>query len=283
MRIVASANPQVRRRRVAPAGSAFVGPIDGIGTPIGAYSLRRLLSTYTANKAVRVRRLSDNVEADIGFTPAGLFDLTSFAIFVGGLGGTIVTWYDQSSGTPNDLTQGTQALQPTLTPASGIFANQAVAAFTRASGHKLANAAITTLNQPYTLMGVSVRLASTAAFSTLVGVSTGGNPVMDYNSTANTIRFTAGVSITLGGVTDTIGHCIAASVNGASSRWCLDGVASAFSGTPGAAAIGSLAIGTEGGNSLDGQIAEVLVFNSNLSDGNMQTIQADQKAFYGTP
>ena len=46
-----------------------------------AYSLRKLRTTYTGN-AIRVRRLSDNVEQDFGFV-ANELDTTSMLDFVG--------------------------------------------------------------------------------------------------------------------------------------------------------------------------------------------------------
>ena len=282
MRTVANANPQVRRRRTALLGAAFVGPIDGIGTPVAAYSLRRLLSSYVANKAVRIRRASDAVEQDFGFMPSGAFDVAGAQTFIGASSGTIVTIYDQS-GNGNDLTQTLAPNQPNFTSASALISNNPTMSFVRASAHKLFLASIANLNQPYTLMAVAARTGSTASFSTIFGVSAGGNPVLDYNSSVNTLRFTAGASITLAGVSDNVAHCLGASVNAAASRWCLDGAPSAFSATPGAGLISSLALGTEGGNSLDGIIAEAIAFNTALSDGNMQSVQANQKAFYGTP
>ena len=42
-------------------------PLDGLTAPSSAYSLRRLRSAYTANKAIRLLRASDSAEQDIGF------------------------------------------------------------------------------------------------------------------------------------------------------------------------------------------------------------------------
>jgi Alpha-L-arabinofuranosidase B, catalytic len=82
-----------------------------------AFSFRKLRNAY-AGSAVRIRRSSDNAEADIGFDGEGDFDTAAAASHIGGGSGFIVTWYDQS-GNGRDVTQATAADQPTYT-ASGI-------------------------------------------------------------------------------------------------------------------------------------------------------------------
>ena len=111
---------------------ASVAEIDGLTIPSplldtyanaeAAFSVRRLYSLYTG-ACMRVRRDSDNIEADIGFDTNNEFGLTSpvsnatsgtytdFADFIGhGTGsaanGFVRTWYDQSqaggTGSGND-------------------------------------------------------------------------------------------------------------------------------------------------------------------------------------
>lgn len=61
-----------------------------------AYSLRRLRCAY-AGSAIQVRRSSDNTTSDIGFTAAGDLDTTALKTFVGvGNSGFVTIWYDQS-------------------------------------------------------------------------------------------------------------------------------------------------------------------------------------------
>lgn len=74
-----------------------------------AYSFRKLRNAY-AGSAVRIRRSSDNAEADIGFS-GNDFDTAAAATHIGGGSGFIVTWYDQS-GNSLDSTQSTAASQP---------------------------------------------------------------------------------------------------------------------------------------------------------------------------
>lgn len=80
------------------ANAGFVGVMDELSvTPVRAYSVRRLTSSYTGS-AIRVRRSSDNAEADIGFTATGDLDETALLAHVGAGDGFVHTWYDQSGG-----------------------------------------------------------------------------------------------------------------------------------------------------------------------------------------
>lgn len=85
---------------------------DQIGSPVGLYGFRKLRAAYSGN-AVRVRRSSDDAEADIGFASDGSFDSAAFSSHVGVGTGYCVTWYDQS-GNGYDLAQGTNASQPII-------------------------------------------------------------------------------------------------------------------------------------------------------------------------
>ena len=88
-------------------GKTIIGPrpvsvpllLDTYPNAEVAYSLRKLRTAYTGS-AIRVRRLSDNTEQDIGFVGNDL-DTTSLLSFVGASNGFITTWYDQS-GNDND-------------------------------------------------------------------------------------------------------------------------------------------------------------------------------------
>lgn len=87
-------------------------PLDLFPNAEVAYSLRKLSSTYTGS-AVRIRRVSDNSQLDIGFDSNGNLDTTTLSSFVGASSGTVSVWYDQSGNNKN-MTQTASTSQPVL-------------------------------------------------------------------------------------------------------------------------------------------------------------------------
>ena len=85
--------------------------IDTYSGATAAYSLRLLSSSYSGN-AVKVRRASDNAEADIGFSGDSL-DVSALATHCGSSEGFVSVWYDQS-GNANNATQTTASNQPRI-------------------------------------------------------------------------------------------------------------------------------------------------------------------------
>ena len=84
-----------------------------IATPAaGAYSLRKLSSTYGGN-AIQVRRSSDNTTQDIGFAFDGNLDTNSLTSFVGSGDAYVTIWYDQSGNSYNAI-QNTLTNQPKI-------------------------------------------------------------------------------------------------------------------------------------------------------------------------
>lgn len=87
--------------------------LDNISTAsTAAYSLRKLRAAYSGS-AIRVRRSSDNVEADIGFTADGDLNQVALLAHCGANNGFVTTWYDQS-GNARNVTQATAGSQPQI-------------------------------------------------------------------------------------------------------------------------------------------------------------------------
>ena len=76
-----------------------------------AYSVRQLANT--AALAMRIREDGTDTELDIGFDSNGDLDTAAIASHCGANNGYVVTWYDQS-GSQNDATQGTTTSQPQI-------------------------------------------------------------------------------------------------------------------------------------------------------------------------
>jgi hypothetical protein len=209
-----------RGHRIVPGQAA---PLDGFTQPGGAYSFRKLRSTY-AGPAVRLRRASDNAELDINFLGCTGFtgcpwDSAAAAAHCASTTCFVKTIYDQS-GNARDLTQATAGSQPqlifncngalpcwratagatsllgpSLTPATGVLSVSAVG--NRGAG--------TGACQFLRENGFASRLTSTAAAPTwtLAGAASGS-----VSASAADAAWHAGVGV----------------INGASSVLNIDGV-----------------------------------------------------------
>ena len=124
----------------APA-TEYLDQIEGAGTPTAAYSVDKVVSTYT-DAVVRVRRASDNEEADVAFdndtitldsavdnfstgslsATLGEFVAASGYTDVDSLGSPqdafVATWYDQAGS--NDATQIVGDYQPQIVSAGAL-------------------------------------------------------------------------------------------------------------------------------------------------------------------
>ena len=91
--------PARRRQQKAPS---YI--LDTLGvTTYAAFSIRKVRGAYSGG-CLRLRRSSDNAEADIGFGADGWLDTDAVTTHLGGANGFIRTWYDQS-GNGRDLVQ----------------------------------------------------------------------------------------------------------------------------------------------------------------------------------
>ncbi len=159
---------------------APVAVLDGISpAPSFAFGLRRLLSAY-AGTALRVRRGSDNAEADIGFGANGLLDTAALLAFCGDAG-WVSRWHDQAGGAPASQTNA--ALQP------GIVAGGAVTLMGGAPGLAFAQGRMLTagasLGGDVSLVVAGMRSSAASGFQVVdQAVCTkfgGGNAGLHFN------------------------------------------------------------------------------------------------------
>ena len=94
--------------------------LDDYSGATAAYSLRLLDSTYSGD-AIRVRRLSDNTEQNIGFVSNEL-DTASLETFCSGTDGFVAIWYDQSGNAANSA-QVTATYQPKIVASGSTITN----------------------------------------------------------------------------------------------------------------------------------------------------------------
>ena len=72
---------------------------------------------------MKVRRASDDAEADIGFDSNGDLDTAAIATHCGASNGYVSVWYDQANvgGTPNNATQSTSGNQPQIYDGTAVL------------------------------------------------------------------------------------------------------------------------------------------------------------------
>src|SRR5882762_7876216 len=160
--------------------------LDGITTGIkDAYSTRKLLTVY-ASSAIRVQRISDNAQQDIGFS-ANVLDTAALATFCSGTTGKVVTWYDQAGG-GNNLTQGTIANAPIIYQSGAVNALNTKPAilFVAANSTTLNNATLTGNPVDTLFQNAVVSLNDTAGTEAISagagGGGGGGNDSMSWRT-----------------------------------------------------------------------------------------------------
>lgn len=111
---------------------------NGYGVANAAYSLRKLRASHSG-ACIKVRRSSDEVEADVAFDADGLLSEASpitvthgnysgdmnLAALCAGTDGYVVTWYDQSQSDPYDAVQITSYHQPQIVSSGALIMDNA--------------------------------------------------------------------------------------------------------------------------------------------------------------
>jgi hypothetical protein len=113
-----------------PVFSSFVGG-NPDNSAAAAYSLRKVKSDYTG-PAVRIRRTSDDIDADVAFdtndtvsndsivTEVLSGNQSTLQAFISGTNAAVAIWYDQS-GSSNNATQTTDANQPLIAAGGNLL------------------------------------------------------------------------------------------------------------------------------------------------------------------
>ena len=240
--------------------------------PVAAFSLRKVSLAYTGDGAL-VRRSSDNAQQAIGYVGQDL-DISALTTFVGVNNGFSVTLYNQFAF--NHATQSTAGSQP-LFVASGVvnlingrpflnFNGSYTLVFPTSvtAAHVFAVArAATSPNSTNEMLGGAER-----AFSFGLGTSLTGLFAFDG---ANVIQTSA---------TDTLPHQASFRCGGATGRIRVDGVqrVTGFVNNVVVDRIGNRS-GTP--RPFYGDVSEILIYDSILSDANELILEANQKTYYG--
>jgi hypothetical protein len=106
-----------------------------------AYSVRKLDKDYTGY-CMKVRRASDDAEADIGFDSNGDLDTAAIATHCGASAGYVSVWYDMS-GNSNNATQSTSGNQPQIYNGTAVHTVNGKPAFDTVTGAYMQTASFT--------------------------------------------------------------------------------------------------------------------------------------------
>jgi hypothetical protein len=265
-----------------------------------AYSTRKLRTAY-AGAAIRVRRSSDNVEADIGFSGNSL-DTAALTAHVGASSGFVVTWYDQS-GNARNVTQATTTSQPRIVNAGTIeVQNTKPSIFFDGTAHHLFNSspflyAATGWTAQFVLSGAGQADRRVIA----EGASTGNNPIFSIGTKAtNTslgvfLRNDAGTEIlnaaAAPGITSSLDSTLR-SITIRDNQTVIDGFNNGTAASPqgsyarsGALTLNRFAIGAlvraAAGSFFSGYISEVIIFEAFQSNTDINTVGLSQGGEYG--
>lgn len=269
---------------------------------LNAWGCRLLAVDYTG-PLMKVRRSSDNVEVDIGYTSTGLLDEAALLTHIGAGDGCVSKLYDQS-GAARDLVETTTSKQPKIATAGvlNVVGTNNRPALLFSGAQALGN----TVPQMFAAAGASAlwvgEVPATAA-SMMVYVENnaiGGN-ISRYMPgrfvasglmkffLANEANATEADLDTTGTMTfDGSLHQFTTTDTGAAAEMRRDGAvtkASTAYTRSGTHTINFARLGAWGdlATPYTGSISEFVIFGDPLDTTDRGIAEADQKAWYGTP
>ena len=258
----------------------FIPPLDEIAPAAAAFSLRRVRSAYTG-PAIRVRRSSDNAEADIGFTSAGNLNIAALLAHCGIGSGFDAFWYDQS-GNGRHLTQATAGAQPRIVNAGVIDTLGGVPTLVfDAVDDFMTAASWGTISQPFSHNAVISTGASYPGFPGVVGTETGTPSTTTFIETNfAALVMNAGNNGPQAAIGFNERAVFTSLYNGASSVIAKNGTASGTA-SPGSNGWEGARINGGPGTFAGLRFQEVILFDSALSTQNRQLLERNQGAYYG--
>lgn len=259
---------------------SFTGILDSLPTAAAAYSVRRLRAAYTG-PLLRVRRATDNVQQDIGFTVGGNLDTAKLVTFCGSDTCHVTSWYDQS---PNgwNATKTNTTQQPRIVDAGSLELLGSKPGVRFFGAQNLSSSSYPANANEFT---ISITAVERNRHTNSAWQMTGSTIVQSHMPWSNGIFY-----FDVGGNTG---------VNRIQAPWPLAtntpavvsyrnsasaGTRNAYlngtllvSGTGFAAATGQMTIG----NNYDGVFAEFVLFSSSLSTSIRQSLEQSQGSYYG--
>lgn len=253
-----------------------------------AVSTRKVRAAYVGS-CMRVRRSSDNLEADIGFNASGSLDTVALLAHTGVGSGFISKYYDQS-GNGADLVQATTTVQPVIVSAGTVqtiatTANKP-APFTDGTTQYLTqggSGGAIAMVQPFTLSS-ALQLVNVSVAGTILHSVTGAPNTQILLNVPNVLSSYAGsfAQIAAGLVANTKAT-VFVNFNGINSVNSYNGVASAVDTNVNG--LTGIIFGTSASlaNYTSVGLGELILFPSSVSPANRVILETSQKDWFGTP
>ena len=264
--------PAGRGMFAAGKGAAYTGPGDVVSGAAFWGGLRAYSTATIGDNAIRIRRSSDNTEADVITLADGSLDVASVSTFIGGGNAFVHTIYDQS-GNSRDSVAASNAAQPQLI-LSGL-GSLPVMRFTY-NAHSLQSAGSVTRAQPLTHSAVAKRTSDTGSYH---GILSNGTHGTGFSNGANAFLMFAG-SLPTAVAADNTMHTFQAAFDGTSSVAYVDGGSTSMS--PGTTALtGVYSVGAISGSGFGGDMCEVGEWLSKFDATQAGNMDANQAAYWG--
>jgi hypothetical protein len=232
----------------------------------GAYSLRKLRTLYTGD-AIRVRR-ANNDEQDIGFSNDEL-DTVSLLAFAGSGDAFVKTFYDQS-GNSNDATQTTTASQPKIVSSGSVITeNGKPAVEFDGSDDRL-------------LTGVDLLIRGSFSVATATGtgaVFASADFGSEFLRSSSSTQYQLRNNVRMNLATDTTSQSLVYAANDTTSELAVNGATAVTDAGLQTDAFDSLALGSGTAYFLNGNIQEVIIYETNQTD-NRTDIESNINTFY---
>ena len=288
-----------------PAGvvAASIGDLlDHFPTSIhSAFSMRKF-NSY-AGFGFRIRRNSDDVEADLYYDDVGDISLdsvvsnfsssssaTNLGQFMASSGYTdsdslgstdnalVATWKDQS-GNGRDITQASAGNQPTLV-LNGVLQSQNSVSAIDFSGDRLQHSDASSYSQPNTYLCVAQSDATGGNDYMTDGDGSGGRNLVVHTGNKKSLWSAAFASSSE--ATDTDEHLWFSVFDGSNSVLGIDGGSNVLTSTPGTQSQSGFTVGARcsGSNYWDGRIQEVIYYTGD-HEGTRTGMEFDINRYYG--
>ena len=247
------------------------GPLDAVATTYKvAVGLRKLKSNYSG-AAIRLRRSTDNVEADFGFVGNDL-DKAAISTWLNGADGYCVKLYDQS-GNNNFMEPRDASQQPLYVASSSSMNNKPVLSFTPSktlkSTYNFTNPYTATITARYS--GNTKGRILTANNNWLVGW---------YNSLRGSSHYDGWIVYNTSGLAGLTPYVYTATGTGSASALYENSVNITTNPTGGLSAPQGMNINFPHETS-DCEVGEIMAFSSVLSNADRESVEKNSGAYYG--